>query len=651
MSPRRSSRARTTQPPPIAMQHTNSSGSSSSLPRAERSTRSNNKNNSPRRASTQRSQSLEDRDGSAKSDLPLTRQRQLSRHDDGNDDMLKLGGDGNEEDGDEEEITRCICGQQDYPGLPVTSREAAGKSGVKDEPALNSSGPASDALSEEAGSLFIQCDSCKVWQHGGCVGIMDEATSPDEYFCEECKKHLHRIVTGVNGVKSSQYLPVTNSSPPASSRASSRDNSKRGKDSKSRQNSNALSTKRRSTMNSRDAAYDEEEQIRRAIEESRDDNKTSPEENVTRRGKRSRSDSEANKQAAKRPRTSSPSPSSLSKQSNSVSQPDSDDETKSKASAGNSKKPRGAAARNQKETREIEKEQEKERPDTTGRRKGNRRRDGMCPASPVLAEGATRADIISGNSAPSEEPSPTKAASKTSAPAQATPDPSAAVQEPTSNPKPPARKTGRPPARRGRLGRNQYTRDRDQANGNGDANSINATSPRRGQSHDTGVGDSPNGGHANGVNGGESGKPSKPRYMNPHRTTMNEMRRRVAAILEFISRLQVEMAVSGENTSTPGDAASTSNNSGNGGNSNDVEAATALVKGVEAQLGTFMQSNGARAGTSTTSNDGTNGAANGETPEPPKEKDFKDLTSVEMMDVLTRNLLKWQQEYGKYGEK
>jgi hypothetical protein len=46
-------------------------------------------------------------------------------------------------------------------------------------------------------------------------------------------------------------------------------------------------------MNSRDAAYDEEEQIRRAIEESKDDNKTSPEENVTRRGKRSRSDSEA----------------------------------------------------------------------------------------------------------------------------------------------------------------------------------------------------------------------------------------------------------------------------------------------------------------------------------------------------------------------
>ena len=203
MTPRRSSRARTTQPPPTAMQHTNSSSSTGSLPRAERSTRSNNKNNSPQRSLTQRSQSLEDGDVAVKNDLPLTRQRQLSRNDDRNDELLQPTGDGDEDDGEEEEITRCICGQQDYPGLPLTSREAdahaTAKPGVKDESALHSSANASDALSEEAGSLFIQCDACKVWQHGGCVGIMDEATTPDEYFCEECKKDLHRIVTGING--------------------------------------------------------------------------------------------------------------------------------------------------------------------------------------------------------------------------------------------------------------------------------------------------------------------------------------------------------------------------------------------------------------------------------------------------------------------
>jgi len=46
-------------------------------------------------------------------------------------------------------------------------------------------------------------------------------------------------------------------------------------------------------MNSRDAAYDEEEQLRRAIEESKEDNRSVTEEGVSRRGKRSRSDSEA----------------------------------------------------------------------------------------------------------------------------------------------------------------------------------------------------------------------------------------------------------------------------------------------------------------------------------------------------------------------
>lgn len=54
-------------------------------------------------------------------------------------------------------------------------------------------------LQEDAGGLFIQCDICKVWQHGGCVGIMDEAMSPEEYFCEECRSDLHKITSTANG--------------------------------------------------------------------------------------------------------------------------------------------------------------------------------------------------------------------------------------------------------------------------------------------------------------------------------------------------------------------------------------------------------------------------------------------------------------------
>jgi hypothetical protein len=109
---------------------------------------------------------------------------------------------------EEEEITRCLCAQQDYPGLPPSRREALllGRSAVKPEgeqPPPDSS----DLLSDEIGSMFIQCDSCKVWQHGGCVGIMDEETSPDEYFCEECRKDLHTIRGEPNGYVCKPVLP------------------------------------------------------------------------------------------------------------------------------------------------------------------------------------------------------------------------------------------------------------------------------------------------------------------------------------------------------------------------------------------------------------------------------------------------------------
>jgi hypothetical protein len=31
------------------------------------------------------------------------------------------------------------------------------------------------------------------------VGIMSEDASPDEYFCEQCRKDLHKIYTAANG--------------------------------------------------------------------------------------------------------------------------------------------------------------------------------------------------------------------------------------------------------------------------------------------------------------------------------------------------------------------------------------------------------------------------------------------------------------------
>lgn len=203
MTPRRSSRARTTQPSPALLQHTNSSSSGNSLTRGERSTRSHHKISSPQRSLAQRSQSLDDSD--SKVDFPQTRQRHREP-DESNEDLPQTAVDDGDDEGneeEEEEVTRCLCGQQEYPGLPPSRRNALGrlgqKAGGKDDSTTTLAMDASDHLTDDLGSMFIQCDSCKVWQHGGCVGIMDEAMSPDEYFCEECRKDLHKVVAESNG--------------------------------------------------------------------------------------------------------------------------------------------------------------------------------------------------------------------------------------------------------------------------------------------------------------------------------------------------------------------------------------------------------------------------------------------------------------------
>ncbi|KAL4877501.1 hypothetical protein BJY04DRAFT_209928 [Aspergillus karnatakaensis] len=588
MSPRRSSRARTSQPSP-AIQHTNSSSSSNSMTR-ERSTRSNHKNPSPRSESA---------DDAEKGDFRETRQRQRARGDELNDPHARLadGEDDEMDDEDEEEITRCLCGQQDYPGLPPSRREALGRTGggggIKDEIPLTLSADPSDLLSDDIGSMFIQCDSCKVWQHGGCVGIMDEAMSPDEYYCEQCQKDLHRIKSEINGSYSSQYLPVVPlPSSTVSSRDSSRDNSKRVKDPKSQQSDAFLNPKRRSTMNSRDAAYDEEEQLRRAIEESKEDTKSlDGDDAAARRPKRSRSDSEAHRQATKRQRTSSPSPDHTSRQEKSGSPTASDDESKPKTNTNGLRK-QSMTSRGQREKEGEEEEPKAEQAESAGRRKGrnDKRKGEGVDSDHEIVESPVKMTATE-----PELPQPSPEASV------ATPD--------IAPPRPSTRKSGRPPARRGRVGRNQYTRDRD-LNGTGtDSNTGN--SPRRGQSLETG-GESPRiGTLSTPVNGTETGKPSRPRYVH-QRTTMNEMKRRVAAILEFISRMQVEMAAHGESITPPEQA-----------------------NGTRLQIiGDQLESLLARSAEEVSA-----------------EKDFKDLSSLEMMDVLTRHLLKWQQEYGKFGDR
>lgn len=93
----------------------------------------------------------------------------------------------------------------------------------------------------------------------------------------------------------SHYLPLYLGASQTTSRAASfsKDSTRSPRGSRSGRLSSSLqSAKRRSTMNSRDAAYDEEEQLRRAIEASKGEKSGESTDGGTRRGKRGRSDSE-----------------------------------------------------------------------------------------------------------------------------------------------------------------------------------------------------------------------------------------------------------------------------------------------------------------------------------------------------------------------
>ncbi len=93
---------------------------------------------------------------------------------------------------------------------------------------------------------------------------------------------------------------------------------------------------------------------------------------------------------------------------------------------------------------------------------------------------------------------------------------------------------------------------------------------------------------------------------------MTDMKKRVTGILDFISRTQLELA--GESMSpTAG------------------EAAHKLIRGIADGL-PMIKVNGDN---SKAGNAGDGDAA----------KEFKDLSCLEMMDILTRQLVKWQKEF------
>ncbi|KAK6202848.1 uncharacterized protein RJT21DRAFT_118922 [Scheffersomyces amazonensis] len=85
---------------------------------------------------------------------------------------------------DEQEITRCICGQDELTSVDESISELLNKE-------YN--------INKIDQGLFIQCDKCSVWQHGYCVGLFINEDVPDKYWCELCKPDLHIFIYDNSG--------------------------------------------------------------------------------------------------------------------------------------------------------------------------------------------------------------------------------------------------------------------------------------------------------------------------------------------------------------------------------------------------------------------------------------------------------------------
>ena len=109
---------------------------------------------------------------------------------------------------------------------------------------------------------------------------------------------------------------------------------------------------------------------------------------------------------------------------------------------------------------------------------------------------------------------------------------------------------------------------------------------------------------------------------------MNEMKRRVAAILEFVNRMQTDKTSQNSSASASekgSKAAATPNGVSSASTANAGPSSAALLQAVEAGL-------------SPSNNGGP-------------VRNFNEMPSSDMMEALGQGLVQWQALYGKYGEK
>ncbi|KAH6630323.1 hypothetical protein B0J18DRAFT_97204 [Chaetomium sp. MPI-SDFR-AT-0129] len=619
--PRRSSRARATQ-----SQSQISSTTSSLSGRPERSSRYFNKGGSPQKSTSTGSLSSEPPEDTitAAEDPFGSRRRTRGQAEDRERAGVKtepadIANADDEGDGDiqeEDEAVRCVCGNEEYQGPPPPDEDS--KHGYKHAFGLDSF--FSTDVTDDTAGLFVQCDVCKVWQHGGCVGIMTEESSPEEYFCEQCRQDLHKLWTASNGSVYSHYLPLKRTAR-ATSRAASLNKETARSPTKEKETRNGRATsasqasKRRSTLNSREAGYDEAEALRRAIEASKEEVHLDPNETGNRRPKRGRSDSQEEKlEATKRQKTSSRSVSPLSDNAE-----DSDEDGVAARNGTTKPKSRtaGAIRSLRVEKSSEKKEKERQRTETANKRKdrAERRRadaEDSDPSEevPLATRAATSKPAQPSAAVNTDIPSPPEAAALPSVATEPAPTSNSAPDTP---PMTAAQAKADKKRSHKKKGRNQYTRDRD---------AQDDDSPARSQSREIQKDDqaAPASGKA-GVGGENSGKANpKAKGGMSNKVTMNDLKRRATALLDFISRTQVEMA--GE--SPPGGS---KGENGVNGVAHPPNGTSALQD----------QEDGSSTGPTLAVGDVESSAA--------QSREFKELDCVEMMDNLTRRLVKWQQQY------
>ncbi len=288
---------------------------------------------------------------------------------------------------------------------------------------------------------------------------------------------------------------------------------------------------------------------------------------------------------------------------------------------GSSKKPRTMPVRNQREKTEKE-EKERQKAEAANRRKGRaeRRRADGTQATILVKASEAHADT---DSDPSEEmPLAARALANRSAAEVVV---QAADAAPSSHPTPDTPPADTPPAGNSRSkggkpthkkkGRNQYSKDRE---GREEESPVLSQSRDVQDSHHT-----PSGNHK--AAGSENVKTSsKPRAGMSSRVTLTEMKRRVTGMFDFISKTQLELA--GE---TPPEPAHESRRSSR---ENGLPSSLPLIR---VNGGSSSPKRPPDIKERTTS-DGEPG---------PDAKEFRDLSCVEMMDFLTRDLVHWQSQF------